>query len=217
MERNYRISDQIANQMQKTMNSYGLSTLKAKLYKIDKDSPQYEKEDEMRKQGELNSGYGYFGLPMFDILRFEELSYETQVFDKDGNVSYTTITVPAMDFGVVFIDVSQDKNIVMTSVQGRNGTIKEYISDGDYRISIKGILSENAIDYKPIEKIQKLIKFCKANKEITTTSDLLRDEFGITSIVIKSYSLPQEPDMRNIQKFELVCYSDTPYEIKIKA
>ncbi|MEI8137589.1 MAG: DUF6046 domain-containing protein, partial [Bacteroidota bacterium] len=38
-------------------------------------------------------------------------------------------------------NVTQTKNIITTSIQGRNGTVKEYISLGDYNVTIKGVLT----------------------------------------------------------------------------
>ena len=38
----------------------------------------------------------------------------------------------------VLLEVTQTKIIIKTPVQGRNGTVKEYISDGDYIVNIRG-------------------------------------------------------------------------------
>lgn len=38
------------------------------------------------------------------------------------------------------VTINQTKNIIKTSIAGRNGTIKEYMSDGDYLITVSGII-----------------------------------------------------------------------------
>lgn len=45
-------------------------------------------------------------------------------------------------FQEVVISVSQERNIVTTSLQGRDGTIKEYISNGDYGITLDIALTD---------------------------------------------------------------------------
>ena len=45
-------------------------------------------------------------------------------------------------FQEVVISVTQERNIVTTSLQGRDGTIKEYISNGDYGITLDIALTD---------------------------------------------------------------------------
>jgi hypothetical protein len=43
------------------------------------------------------------------------------------------------------VSITPTKNIIKTAINGRNGTIKEYISQGDFVINVKGlIVSEDA-------------------------------------------------------------------------
>jgi len=118
------------------------------------------------------------------------------------------------------ITINQEKNIVTTPMEGRDGTIKEYISAGDYSITIDaGVSSYNEIDFEksknyPIEKLQELITFLNVKDGLEIQSDFLT-LFGIKSAVIKSYGLVQETHS-NRQAFQLQMLSDTPYEIKIQ-
>jgi hypothetical protein len=54
------------------------------------------------------------------------------------NTTSVTITVDGVQIDVI---VSMKKNIVMTPVQGKNGSFKEYISDGDFEVTISGRLT----------------------------------------------------------------------------
>ena len=117
------------------------------------------------------------------------------------------------------ITINQEKNIVTTPLQGRDGTIKEYVSDGDFNITVDAGIStyspdeENYLDY-PIEEVEKLMDFLNAKENIGVQSDFLQ-VFGINSVVVKSYSLQQETHS-NRQSINIQMLSDRPYEIKLK-
>ena len=114
-----------------------------------------------------------------------------------------------------------EKNIVTTALQGRNGTIKEYISDGDYNISIDAGISTYTLDYKedfdiayPIDAVAELKKFLSIPEALEVQSDFL-EIFGIKSAVVKSFGLQQETHS-NRQSINIQMLSDEPYEIKLK-
>ncbi len=117
------------------------------------------------------------------------------------------------------ITVNQEKNIVVTPLQGKDGTVKEYISDGDYQITIDAAVSsydapgnEDRTAY-PMEQIRALVKMLKVKDGLELQSDFLT-LFDITSAVVKSYGMVQETHS-NRQSFQLQLLSDTPFEIKI--
>lgn len=118
------------------------------------------------------------------------------------------------------VTINQEKNIVTTPMQGRDGTIKEYISDGDYAITIDAaVCSYDENDWEkskayPIEKLQELITFLKVKDGLEVQSDFLT-LFEIKSAVIKTYGMVQETHS-NRQSFQIQMLSDTPYEIKIQ-
>ncbi|WP_395059990.1 DUF6046 domain-containing protein [Flavobacterium sp.] len=129
-----------------------------------------------------------------------------------------------IDFPECIITVNQEKNIVTTPMEGRDGTIKEYISDGDYTIAMEAavcsyIINQNGeTDYKtshayPKEQLEKLIRFLKIKDALDVQSDFLT-LYGIKNVVVKSYGMVQETHS-NRQAFNIQMLSDTPYEIKI--
>lgn len=124
-------------------------------------------------------------------------------------------------FNECIIALNIEKNIVTTALQGRNGTIKEYISDGDYNISIDAGISTYTLDYKedfdiayPIDAVAELKKFLSIPEALEVQSDFL-EIFGIKSAVVKSFGLQQETHS-NRQSINIQMFSDEPYEIKLK-
>jgi Domain of unknown function (DUF6046) len=187
------------------IKGFGLGLLKPAFYNIDVFSDKALKEATERIEGDKNINQSMFGLPVFDTLEFDKLDYE----DLDGNKPH----IDPLTLGTVLIEISQSKNIVTTSIQGRNGTVKEYISDGDYQIMIKGVLVGFGNEVNPQDLKSQLIAFCKAPVEFAVASNLF-EGFGIKSIVIKDYNFPQIEGQRNTVPFELTCLSDQPIELK---
>ena len=110
--------------------------------------------------------------------------------------------------------VTMEKNIVQTALQGRNGTIKEYINEGDYQVEIASALTSECDQY-PKEEIQKLMSFLKVNDSLLVDKESFLGLFGITNLIVKSYGFGQETHS-NRQTFTICCLSDTAYEIKLK-
>jgi len=132
---------------------------------------------------------------------------------------YTSLDDEEIVFEGLSIDtalfvVTQTKKIVKTQVQGRTGSIKELISEGDYSISIKGAIVNMLLDEYPAVEVRQLIEVCKVPSSIKIVSSFL-EFFGIDEIVIETYSLPQQAGYKNVQLFDLKTVSDTPIELVI--
>ena len=100
---------------------------------------------------------------------------------------------------------------------GLNGTIKEYICNGDYDISISvGIVAVDSngqiVDEYPKEGIRKIREFLDENKAVDVTSVFL-SIFGIGRMVVTRFSLKQET-ASNRQTIEVRALSDEDYVIK---
>lgn len=104
------------------------------------------------------------------------------------------------------------KNIVKTSIQGRNGTVKEYINMGDYSITIQGgLFDENPSRY-PYEQSYKLVQLSKLGESLKATSEFLQ-LFDITDIVIEDVTFTQVSGRQNVQLFNIQALSDQPIEL----
>ncbi|KIO75949.1 hypothetical protein TH53_17970 [Pedobacter lusitanus] len=124
-------------------------------------------------------------------------------------------------FEECIMTLNLEKTIVSTALQGRNGTIKEYVTQGDYSITmVAGITHyENsnltpAFTEYPTDKIKELNRYLNIKDSLKVHSEFL-DFFNIESVVIQKFSLNQETHS-NRQGVSITMLSDTPYEIKLK-
>lgn len=167
----------------------------------------------------------------FEIKENEDFSFEN-TSDLESRPWLTSLKVQVgknqkFIFNEVIISVTQERNIVTTPLQGRDGTIKEFISNGDYNISIDaGVMAganntENNDDetsfikpqnYYPESELKKLGEILMAKQAIDLQSDFL-EIFGIKTAVVKSFNLNQETHS-NRQSIQITMLSDEPYEIK---
>ncbi len=108
----------------------------------------------------------------------------------------------------VLMTVSQQRNIVTTVIQGRNGSIKEFINEGDYQISLKGaIVGIDAYSYPTVE-MRDLLELLQVQSALDVVSDFLR-LFDVNNLVVTDYNFPQQEGYQNVQLFEINCISDT--------
>jgi hypothetical protein len=124
-------------------------------------------------------------------------------------------TQPPQSFQIlqVLATVSMTKTIVKTAVQGRNGTVKEYINAGDYSISLQGALFDNNKTKYPDQDVKTLLQLLMATESLKCISPLLNDIFDIHYLVIESYDMPQEAGHQNKQAFTIKAISDDPPEL----
>lgn len=142
-----------------------------------------------------------FNQPIYSDITFNAGSYTDQ--------NSLTQEYQSLNVQDALITVMNTKNIIETTLQGRNGTVKEYISDGDYVIRIEGKVYGSGMNNYPQDDVQKLHSVCLAPQSISVTSSFLK-LFNIEDIVIKSYEIPQLEGIRNYQTFVLNCVSDYP-------
>jgi Domain of unknown function (DUF6046) len=109
----------------------------------------------------------------------------------------------------VLAEVNMQKDIVKTKVQGVDGTVKTYISDGDWQVTLRGFFYNTFKKDYPKKQVENFTKLVKVKKELDVVSEFLL-LFGIKSLVVESVNMPQEAGKQNQQKFEITCVSDTP-------
>lgn len=150
----------------------------------------YESPRSMAIEADDKPQMSYLGTPIFSDLMISE---------NDSTGLYMS---------TVLFDVSHEKNIIKTSIVGRSGTIKEYIADGDYVITIRGAFVSEGNNY-PLDEVTEFVRLMKLPQALNVTSKLLQ-LYEIDDIVIESYSLPQQEGMQNTQLFEINAVSDLP-------
>lgn len=174
---------------------------------------QFLKRTLQNIQTDVPTHNSYLGTPVYDSLTLGNLNETNPYF----NILGEEVEFIPIRFDEVLLDVSLQKVIVSTQIRGRNGTIKQYISDNDYTIIATGRISgrwngsswtKNG-KYYPEQEIQNLVNICKAGYMIPVTSGFLNNIFGIDNIVVSDYRLTQTEGGRYSQIYELNCMSDS--------
>jgi hypothetical protein len=200
-------SEQAINQGGLLIRTFGLSAIDKVFYKPAIDSLVAN----LPKNSTPSTGtVSYFNRPVFSNLVFKARDY----YNNDNELITTWNRDVVLD--TVLFDVGQTKNIVTTQVQGRNGTIKEYISDGDFAINIKGLLVSNTNNQFPYTAYEELLKALYCNTEIEIESWILTELYGIKYIVIQNFEILQEVGKQTTVPFEIQALSDRPTEIILK-
>lgn len=139
-----------------------------------------------------------------------------------GRNALTDLVINVPEQGLLLINditmnVSLQKEIVKTALVGRKGTIKEYISDGDYQINMNvGLVAINdrgeIIDRYPERAMAQLRKILETGEDLEVNSAFL-DVFGISRIVVTGFSA-QQMTHSNRQLISITAISDDDYMIK---
>jgi len=166
-----------------------------------------------KTEGVANSEINYSGIETIEVAEHSATSilgtpiFETLRIKIPGTNNYYEFEdVPLMS-------ISMSKNIVRSRIQGRKGTVKEYINDGDYVVQIKGLLCKHNSEQKPIDKINELNNLVSYNQALKVESKLL-NTLGIYNLVIKRVDYRAPPQV-NVQPYVLSCLSDEPIELSL--
>lgn len=114
------------------------------------------------------------------------------------------------------LSVSNRKNVVLTPISGRNGTIKEYINRGDYEIRVNGNIVTNFGNLFPTQEVRELRRIMELEREIEVSSAFL-NHFNITTCVVLDYNVNEREAIRNAVPFNIMMISDEPIEIRVNA
>ena len=144
------------------------------------------------------------GTPVVMDLAFESVTYKDFVSGK-------TFKTPPIKFETILCTVTQAKKIIKTEIQGRDGTVKEYIGMDDYQVTINGIIvGENRVYPKSV--VLQLKAVLDAPVPVPVVSDFLNN-LGVFNIVVNDYAFPQVAGGQSKQDFSINAISDTPVEI----
>lgn len=116
----------------------------------------------------------------------------------------------------VLITLGQTKNIVKTEIQGRPGTVKEYIGLGDYTLNINGIITGTNGSY-PKDQVAALKNMLVAPVPIKVTSWFIQ-LWDINNIVIDDFNINPEEGGYSYQPFTIDASSDyySPLRLPVK-
>ena len=108
--------------------------------------------------------------------------------------------------------IRRSKNIVVTSVQGSDESVKEFINNNDYLISVSGVLFNKVQGY-PKDQVLALQEFFNQKKSLAVVHPIL-NMLGVDEVVITSYEFPKTPFV-NGQVYSFEAISDKSLELTI--
>lgn len=197
----------VARKFSFTLKAMAAEYLHGKLYDVAfKDASLNSSSQHQESYSPAIAGYAvsretfagkFFGTTMWDNL---------VIVNQDPNVNLGNLRID-----MVLITVSQTKNIIKTAIQGVNGTVKEYISDGDYQISITGAFFGRENEY-PEDDVLLLLDYLKQHNALRVQSEFLQ-LFDIDDIVVENYRFDAKEGMNNAQFFEISAISEIPQEL----
>ena len=129
------------------------------------------------------------------------------------NITGKTITFPELQYAAVILSVSFVSRIVKTEIQGRNGTVKEYIGEDDAKVTIQGVICGWNGHY-PAYEVARLNDWRRAPVAKFVTSKFLQNLL-IDNLVVETCDIPQIAGGYSYQTFTIQCVSDLPVELKI--
>ena len=125
-------------------------------------------------------------------------------------------------YGLTLLDplvtVNRPATVIKTAIQGRNGTVKEYIGQGDLSVVIRGIVATSisaadrfAYPLPDVRALQQLVGLGAA----IPVSGFLQDVFDIHNLVIENVRYEALPGFVNLQAYEIEAVSDDPIELAL--
>ena len=146
-----------------------------------------------------------FGTYTVTEIVFESVTYT----DANNNL----ITTPEIHFQAILVDVTFSRNIVKETIQGCNGTAKEYIGEGDAQLTFRGVIcGKNGV--RPIDEIAAFYSIIKAPVPIPVANKYLND-LEIYNVVFEERSLTQDEGGYSYQPFSINAVSDVALELQI--
>lgn len=118
-----------------------------------------------------------------------------------------------VEFPYAVISISQKKNIVSTSLQGRAGTVKELISISDADIDLTGMLVDEYGNYPEadVTMIKELFEINKSIEIICPLTDIILGT-GV-EVVIEAISYPSMAGVEDAQIVKMKLLTDKPFEL----
>lgn len=161
-----------------------------------------ELNEQMHVSMHETSSEGTVNMPWFpDLPKFMPLTFlKVKGIDEDLLIESAIVSV------------SQTKNIVTTPIQGRDGTVKEFINNGDSVVNIRGMFSFKGMDW-PREEVVLFKQYMKLGEPLKVTHDLL-NKLDITELVVTDWNIPENTFV-NLIPFTISCISEQVAEAKI--
>lgn len=152
-------------------------------------------------------GLSQLGTPVYDSIVIPAVTYD--------NTNGKTITTPPLTLIDALINVSLQRNISVTKIVGRSGSVKEFISNGDYEINVNGRIV-SPIQAEPTGELYIFNQIMRIEKEIPAYSKYLFTTYGITDIVIVGKpTIQQVEGSRNTYNYSFRALSYEEIELEV--
>ncbi len=138
-----------------------------------------------------------FGQIVTDYIKLSIIDESVPAID-----SYQQATIVEVIDAHAIISVSQKKNILMTTVQGRDRTRKEFISGGDYMITINGLITGSNNNLYPYSEVKNLLRILNTKDVVGCNSPFL-STFGINGLLILDFELNQRQGFHASQPYRI--------------
>lgn len=175
-------------------NQFEKSVIQSGYTQLDKTRPS-----------ELNKS-DYSGIPVFADIKLVGGTYT-------DNISGNLVSFPDIIIDAVLVTCDFTARIIKTEIQGRDGTVKEYIGEDDAVITIQGIITGKNGVY-PKTEVNSLNQWRKAPISKKAICGYLQN-LGIDNLVVENFTLPQIAGGYSYQTFTMNCISDKPVELII--
>lgn len=167
--------------------------------------------------------HGYVGRSYPDLQNrtpLPESNIGKAVFAKDalGRPMFMDCVIDGMRLpNEPLITINTRKVIQETVLVGskRRGTVKEFISAGDYQIKIEGVCIIPGQKIYPEEQVKDIIEICDNNKALEVENDIT-DLFGIHRLVIKDYGFGNMQGKPYSQTYYINAVSDEDFYAVLK-
>ena len=166
-------------------------------------------QDSEPKIGEMNFAKNLVA-PMTGVLLQDRFGFNFPL-DRKDKVGVEGYFLPVE----TVLELERAKIIVKTNMQGRDGSVKEYISMDDWSLNFKGFFINYENDLYPEEKVETLLRIFEKKIPLKMTSKWL-SRWGIERVVMENISFPTFEGHANVQPFELRCLSDDPITLTIE-
>lgn len=133
--------------------------------------------------------------------------YDSKAGKIESNKTYGITTFVDLQ---PMVQVSSKNNVVLTTVQGRDYTRKEFISGGDLEITINGKITSKYPDVYPEAEVSKFLRLMQYKGVIDCDNIILR-QLNINRLILLSYNLTPS-EFRNIQNYSISCVAVEPSE-----
>lgn len=163
-------------------------------------------------EGTLIEATNKYGELMPDSLMMHydtEDSRSVTVNAQAGAFEINTKTLVHID-PIASITMQSSKNLILTTVQGRDYSRKELVSGGDLTFSVSGKVVGNDRDVYPFNDVQKLIQMLEYGG-VVRVHNIKFKSFNVTQVIVKEFSLG-ESNCKNEQPYTFSCVAVEPDE-----